>query len=135
MIRYALKCTKGHEFESWFQSAASFDKLAKKGHVSCAVCGSGEVGKALMAPKVSAKVAKPDPSADRDVALARMRREVEQNATYVGGAFAKQARDMHNGDAPQTTIYGETSGAEARKLVEEGVPIVPLPFTPRRKMQ
>ena len=53
MIRYALKCEAGHGFESWFQSAAAFDSLARAGHLSCAVCGSTEVSKSLMAPRVT----------------------------------------------------------------------------------
>ncbi|HAC48262.1 MAG TPA: DUF1178 domain-containing protein, partial [Sulfitobacter sp.] len=53
MIRYALKCEAGHGFDSWFQSAAAFDSLARGGHLSCAVCGSAEVRKSLMAPRVT----------------------------------------------------------------------------------
>lgn len=134
MIRYALKCREGHEFESWFQSAQAFDALVKSGHVSCAVCGGGEVSKALMAPRVSVapEPAPKDPTAE---ALARLRREVEENATYVGGSFAQKAREMHEGLAPETSIYGEASLTEARALLEDGVPVLPLPFKPKQKMQ
>jgi hypothetical protein len=53
MIRYALNCAKGHAFESWFQSSAAFDKQNKRGLVTCPVCGSGEVEKAIMAPQLT----------------------------------------------------------------------------------
>ena len=63
MIHYRLRCAAGHEFESWFQDSAGFEKLAKAGLVECAVCGGTQVEKALMAPAVvsSRKKAKPPP--------------------------------------------------------------------------
>ena len=54
MIRYALVCDKGHEFESWFADSAAFDKQAKRKLVSCPQCGSAKVEKALMAPQLAA---------------------------------------------------------------------------------
>jgi len=147
MIRYALKCRDGHVFDSWFQSASAFEALAKAGHLSCAVCGIGDVDKTLMAPRVAAKaqeqeaVSSPKQSAApkkveaQAQVIAEMRREVEDNATYVGGKFAQRAREMHEGTAPETSIYGEATGAEARALIEDGVPVVPLPFKPKQKLQ
>lgn len=52
MINYSLKCADGHSFDSWFQSAAAFDKLAKAGLVTCSFCGSSNVEKAIMAPRI-----------------------------------------------------------------------------------
>jgi hypothetical protein len=52
VIRYALACNKGHEFESWFQSSEAYDKQAKRGLVACPLCGSAKVEKALMAPRL-----------------------------------------------------------------------------------
>ncbi|HJS62300.1 MAG TPA: DUF1178 family protein, partial [Pseudolabrys sp.] len=54
MIRYALTCQQGHEFESWFQDSAAYDKQAKRGLVGCPHCGSAKVEKAIMAPRLSA---------------------------------------------------------------------------------
>jgi hypothetical protein len=146
MIRYALHCADGHRFESWFKSASAFDALLAGGHVTCAVCGIAQVSKALMAPPVMAKdklaplkaeTAAPAPvsEVDRDTVIAELRAHVEENATYVGGQFAQKARDIHEGSAPETAIYGEASGAEARALLEEGVPVLPLPFKPKQKLQ
>ncbi|HZO45451.1 MAG TPA: DUF1178 family protein [Xanthobacteraceae bacterium] len=53
MIRYALACSKGHSFESWFQNSAAYDKQAKRGLVECPVCGTSKVEKALMAPTLA----------------------------------------------------------------------------------
>jgi hypothetical protein len=139
MIQYALKCDRGHSFDSWFQSASAFDKLLSTGMVSCAVCGGTDVEKAVMAPSVragpSAEKAAPltKPASPAEQALLELRRKIERNSEYVGMNFATEARAMHHGDAPERSIYGEASAAEARKLVEDGVPVLPLPFTPHRK--
>lgn len=141
MIRYALKCREGHGFESWFQSASAYDALVKAGHVTCVQCGSVEISKALMAPQVGVKPqeallpAKTGSEENKDMALAQMRKQVEDNATYVGGNFARKAREMHAGTAPETSIYGEASLVEVRALVEDGVPVMPLPFKPKQKLQ
>lgn len=139
MIQYSLKCAKGHAFDSWFQSAAAFDSLKAAGHVTCAQCGSSEVEKSIMAPRVRPSrnaVAKPDlskPASDAERALAEMRKKVEEKADYVGMEFATEARAMHNGEAPERAIYGEARLDEAKKLLEDGVPVAPLPFLPNRK--
>jgi hypothetical protein len=143
MIRYALNCSEGHDFESWFQSAEAFDKLHRAGMVSCAVCGGTEVRKSLMAPRIGAKSsAEPAPEPDRPLsapahpaeqALAELKKKVEENSEYVGGDFVREARRMHEGEAPERAIYGEARLDEAKKLVEDGVPVAPLPFTPGRK--
>ena len=154
MISYALRCDNGHGFDSWFQSAAAFDALAKGGHLSCAICGSDAVTKAMMTPRVAAPqppvaaapagadVTTPPapvpvlkgPRSDIEKAIADLRRKVEDTSDYVGKDFSRQARAMHLGDAPERSIYGEARPEEARSLIEDGVPLMPLAFRPRRKM-
>ncbi len=137
MIRYTLKCSDDHEFDSWFQSADAFDRLLGAGHVSCAVCGSSQVEKVLMAPAVrpARKTAAPlhAPTNPAEEALAKMRRAIEENSDYVGMNFAAEARAIHAGEAPERSIYGEARADEAKKLIEDGVPVAPLPFLPRTK--
>ena len=139
MIRYALNCDKDHGFESWFASGAAYDALRAQGHVTCPVCGSTSVEKALMAPAVSQPATQPAPSTPRvpDPALAAkidaLRKHVEANSDYVGMNVAAEARAMHLGDAPERPIHGEAKVAEARALIEEGVPVAPLPFLPRNR--
>lgn len=135
MIRYDLICDQGHGFDSWFQSAARFDALRAGGHVSCAVCGSTAVEKALMAPAVAVKAAGAitAPRDGREAALAALRAKVEAGSDYVGMNFVAEARAMHAGDAPERSIYGEARADEARALIEDGVPVAPLPFLPTRK--
>ena len=141
MIRYTLNCADGHGFESWFQSAEAFDRLLAAGHVACAVCGSDKVTKTLMAPSVrpARKAATPEaptlskPASKTEEAVAAMRRQIEANSDYVGLNFAAEARAMHEGDAPERSIYGEARIEEAKRLIEDGIPVAPLPFLPARK--
>ena len=134
MIRYSLKCAAEHEFDSWFASAVAYDGLKAAGHVACPTCGSAEVAKALMAPRVA--LGQGDlttPHSDAEKALADLRRKVEENSEYVGVNFVAEARKMHEGTVPERSIYGEAKPAEAIKLLQEGVPVAPLPFMPARK--
>ncbi len=133
MIKYTIKCEDGHAFESWFQSAEAYEDLAAAGHLTCAVCGSSTVEKAIMAPQVQSSRPLSEPSSAAEQKLADMRKHVEENSTYVGGTFAKEARAMHDGDAPERSIWGEAKPDEAKALIEDGVPVAPLPFTPSRK--
>lgn len=138
MIRYDLRCDKGHDFDGWFRDSEGFETLRKAGQVACTHCGSVAVDKALMAPRVAAPrdVPKPDlrtPRDPREAALERLRRHVEENSDYVGMSFAAEARAMHEGLAPERAIHGEAKPEEARKLIEDGIPVAPLPFRTRER--
>jgi len=139
MIQYALKCAKGHKFESWFQSANAYDRLVRAGHVACAICGENEVEKDIMTPRVTVlrKGDAPqrvlDPETERAAQLATLRKRVEETSDYVGADFASEARAIHDGDKPNRAIYGEARPDEARSLIEDGVPVAPLPFMSTRK--
>lgn len=150
MIRYALKCRDDHRFESWFQSASAFDALSGSGHVNCPVCGSADVTKAVMAPRVASGDAAalpaggsmPDRGAERPLSgpshpaeqmLKAMREHIEKHSTYVGDRFASEARAMHLGEKDSGPIHGEASPKEARALIEEGVPIAPVPIPLRTR--
>ena len=154
MIQYALKCSNDHSFDSWFQSAVAFDKLSAAGIVTCAVCGCDQVEKAVMTPRVRpvrkavartkpaeaapgqvgvGQVDVATPMAEIENTLSELRRKVEENSDYVGQDFAREARNIHLGDAPGRAIYGEARPEEARALVEDGILVAPLPFVPSRK--
>jgi hypothetical protein len=136
MIRYSLTCNQDHAFDSWFQSAAAWDRLAASGLVACAVCGSTKVTKALMAPALRGEVEPPalsGPRNDAEKALAALRAKIESESDYVGLSFAAEARAMHEGQMPERAIHGEARPDEARALLEDGVPIAPLPFRPRAR--
>jgi hypothetical protein len=132
MIRFHLRCDHDHQFESWFQSGAAFDKLVTAGMINCATCGSTKVEKTIMAPAVStsSQITVPEQT---DAAITALREQVEKNSDYVGDTFAKEARAMFDGIIPERSIYGQANLAEAKKLVEDGIPVMPLPFMPRKK--
>jgi len=138
MISYSLKCDNDHTFDSWFASADAFDKLSGADMVTCNICGSTKVQKAIMAPRVSTgksaettPLMAPDDHTSR--AIQEMRKKIEANSDYVGKNFAAEARKMHLGDAPERSIYGEAKPEEAKSLIEDGINVVPLPFMPNRK--
>ena len=153
MIHYRLRCSAGHEFESWFANAAGFDRQAEAGLVECPVCGDAKVTRALMTPSVAKKgrarkvelveapppapVASPEkmaagPMPAQMVALLqRMRGEVEKNCDYVGGDFAEEARRIHHGEVAARGIYGEATEAEREALSDEGIEVGRIPWIPR----
>lgn len=149
MIRYALKCDNEHSFESWFKSAEAFDALVSSHMVTCPQCGSDCVEKSLMAPGVRAsRKTASEPASSQEPAenpltnvadpklveaMKTLRDHVEKNSDYVGNKFAEEARAMHDGDTPHRAIYGEAKAEDAKKLIEDGVPALPLPFIPRQK--
>ena len=146
MIRYNLRCDNGHAFESWFQSSSTYDSQVKRKLVTCAICGSAKVEKAIMAPQLAGAKKKAentpspaDPSStslmmapERELRakLKELRDHIVKNADNVGERFPEEARKMHYGDIEHRAIYGEASAEEAKSLIEEGVEVAPLPVLP-----
>ncbi|WP_316015826.1 DUF1178 family protein [Roseobacter sp. HKCCA0434] len=133
MIKYALRCAAGHDFESWFPDGETYERLRAGGHLSCAICGEGKVEKALMAPRVGkADAPLSGQKTPAEQALAALRKKVESESDYVGKDFAAEARRIHEGESDKRSIWGEARAQDAKKLVEDGIPVVPLPFGPRK---
>lgn len=134
MIVFDLRCGGGHVFEAWFGSSAAYERQAAAGQVACPICDDTAVAKAVMAPGIPAKGnrrADPPPAAlVKDVLrrLAAGQAKALEGSTWVGGDFASRARAMHDGDEAHAPIHGQASLAEAQALVEDGVPVAPLPF-------
>jgi hypothetical protein len=158
MIKYALVCEKGHEFESWFADSAAYDKQRKRKLVACPVCESVKVDKAIMAPRVAAKKGKraapieapaPAPVANETPAgppapvamispqemefrskLKELRDHLVKNAENVGAKFPEEARKMHYGEIEHRSIYGVATPQDAKELLDEGIECHPLPVLP-----
>ncbi|NQX95188.1 MAG: DUF1178 family protein [Erythrobacter sp.] len=151
MIVFDLHCEHGHRFEGWFGSSDDYESQLARGLVECPECGTKQVSKAPMAPAVPAKgntrpdtpVSAPAPAQDsapisnREMPaevqkamekLAEAQSKALKNSTYVGSDFAKQSREMHYGERDEAPIHGQASLKEAKALVDEGVPVAPLPF-------
>ena len=156
MISYRLVCATDHEFDAWFSSAEAFDRQMAAQLLSCAICGTGKVEKAIMAPSVkrpssksaksqSAAASAPVPSTsipDVPAAVAasmppelldlfrKVRAHVRENSEYVGKRFADEALKIHLDEAEHRGIHGEATREEVKRLLEEGVDIHPLPSLP-----
>ncbi len=157
MIKFALKCAAGHAFDSWFASGSAYEKLVAAGEVACPACGSTDVQKDVMAPAVGRSTkgrdvetyasglgdaANADPRARLLLEAAkRIRAHLESEGQYVGRDFAKAARarfegaedDVTSGEAGEDVerpLWGEATTAEARELIEDGIPILPVPKLP-----
>ena len=140
MIKYALACEHGHAFEGWFGASADFDDQAARGLLECPVCASKAVRKQIMAPAVAGTKAQKSgadlPPQARQMmmeALGKVRAHVEENFDYVGDAFAREARAIHEGKSEERGIYGEATPTEVMALVEDGVPVAALPPAPPKK--
>ncbi len=134
MIHYSLVCDKSHKFDGWFASAAAYDNQKSRGLVTCPICMTAAVDKALMAPsvsragseKVSLSIGHPEHQKLQEAMLA-LRNKVTSEADYVGDKFAEEARKIHFKEVDARGIYGEATREEVAALVEDGVDFMPLP--------
>lgn len=149
MIRYSLTCDREHGFEGWFRSSEDFDMQSARQLLSCPVCGSEQVEKAVMAPSVartdkggaaeSTPARGPDAApvallSDRELELRGMLRTMREhliaNADNVGDRFADVARAMHNEEVERRSIYGKANADDVAALQEDGIAFSPLPVLP-----
>jgi hypothetical protein len=143
MIRYDLRCDKGHEFDGWFSNSDTYDSQVKRRLVECIVCGSVKIQKQIMAPGIPAKSNRKTDSTQRMVAgpldprmqvMMKMMRDyrahVEKHAENVGDRFAEEARKIHYNETEERGIYGNATRDEAVALMEEGIEVAPLPVLP-----
>jgi len=141
MIRYALTCDHGHDFEGWFGASGDYDDQQARGLLECPVCASKGVRKQIMAPAISGTkrnardVGPAQMQAMMMEAAGRIRAHVEENFDDVGDCFASEARAIHEGKAEDRGIYGQATPKEVRDLVEDGVPVAPLPGEPPKKTE
>ncbi|MCF6302702.1 MAG: DUF1178 family protein [Devosiaceae bacterium] len=155
MIQYALVCENTHQFEAWFRSAVAYDDQIKMGVVSCPICATSKVNKALMAPAVGRKgnSRSLEKNGDQEKsegasvslsaghpeqkklqqAIRQLREKITSEADYVGNKFASEARKIHDEKAEPRGIYGEATPEEAASLIEDGVEFMPLPALPEEQ--
>lgn len=137
MIHYSLICENDHKFDGWFRNADAYEQQHGRGIVTCPVCTSNKVDKALMAPsvsranseKVSLSIGHPEQQQLR-AAMQALRDKVVSEADYVGDKFAEEARKIHFKEIDPRGIYGEATREEVAGLIEEGVDFMPLPHIP-----
>lgn len=139
-----LQCSASHVFEGWFGSEEDFRSQLERGLVECPVCGDTHVTKKLSAPRLNLGAAEPAtraaPPARQEVVAAapaaaelqaaylRMVREVLAKTEDVGERFVEEARRMHYGETQERGIRGQATPDETKALLEEGIPVLPLPI-------
>ena len=135
MIKYNLKCSNHHEFESWFSDSGEFEKLKKRKLLECIHCSSKIITKSIMAPMISVikkkniEIKKLNRllSSEREK-LQKLRNYVEKNFEYVGENFSKKVREIYYDKKNQKAIYGTTTQKERNELYEEGIDLLSIPW-------
>ena len=141
MIKFDLKCENHHIFEASFDDSVSFEKQRKKKLIDCPFCGSSKVFKSVMAPNIASKsnrIAKQKRNQEKVFAnyskqINKLKEEVKKNYTYVGKKFPEEARKIHYGEKEDKPIYGEATERESKDLIDEGIPLIRLPFEKKQK--
>ena len=134
MIIFDLKCAPhGHVFEAWFGSSEDFEAQRTRGLVACPICGSAEVDKAPMAPRVGASGNRGEEMAPEAVkaalaGMAEAQKKMLEQSEHVGDRFPDEARAIHLGEAEGRAIHGRATPQQAEDLRDEGIPVAPLPF-------
>ena len=135
MIKYNLKCSKGHEFESWFSDSNEFDKLNKKKLLECIYCSSKKIEKSIMAPMISGGKLKEDSKDllneklyNQKNELLKIRKYIEENFEFVGNKFSQKVREVYYDKNNKKTIYGTTTLEERDELAEEGIDLLSIPW-------
>ncbi|MBB5985835.1 DUF1178 family protein [Sphingobium lignivorans] len=147
MISFDLQCSGNHIFEGWFRSGADYEEQRRAGQIHCPTCGCPTISKAVMAPAVAMKgnrhsdlagrsdkqpAVPQDPQAHAERvqhlldALASAQAEMLKESRWVGADFAEQARAIHYGEAEPAILHGVAKPADAKEMMEEGIPIAPL---------
>ena len=124
MIVFDLQCREGGEtFEAWFRSSADYEEQRAARLVECPFCQSSNVDKAPMAPSVPRKG-----SGNPLARLAAMQAEMLKGSRWVGEKFAETARAIHSGEIEPQQVHGSATIEQAKSLVDDGVPVAPLPL-------
>ena len=146
MIVFNLICGNDHQFEGWFASAADFGQQQESSLLSCPLCGSGKVSKALHAPYVNTGSAPKPTDGERRLGkdatgqyanvgdeLSQLIEHLIANTEDVGDTFPEEARRIHYQEAPERKIRGSASREEVKDMREEGIEVLALPI-PRHRL-
>ena len=150
MIKYSLKCVEEHcnknePFDGWFQNSASFEEQIDAGYVSCPYCGSLNIKKNLMSPSVkSTKEKSPNvisknvkhsemnnnsyKQIDMMVMLRNLKKEIQNNAEFVGNNFTKEAKAIHEGKSKERAIYGQADAKDLEELKSKNIDVINIPW-------
>ena len=150
MIKYKLKCrskicSNEKEFEGWFKNIDAYEIQKQQRLINCPICGSDKVEKLLTTP--SLKTNKNKMSDDKDkqyknneslsvnvnsdnisTLLRTLKKEVQNNSTFVGNEFVSQVRSMKKGKIKEKAIHGHGTNKEIKELRDEGIEVINIPW-------
>ncbi len=135
MIVFNLNCSDcNFFFEGWFENTKDYNKQIKKGLVVCPSCNSIQIKKGLMAPNVSKKSNTKISKRNKSIAsnVKKLKKIVEKEFEYVGDNFTEEAKKIKYGEVKERAIYGEASIEQTKELIDEGIDILPLPFSTKK---
>ena len=139
MIKYLLKCSNKHEFESWFSDSKEFEKLKKKNLIECIFCQSKNVDKSIMSPNITSKEKVLEKRFDNKEfnklkkELLKIRKFVEKNFEFVGDKFRKEVREIYYDNKKNKNIYGVATPEERLELEEEGIELSSIPWVNKKE--
>mgnify|MGYP005676957683 CR=1 FL=1 len=125
MIKYQLICDKSHEFEGWFGDSAAFESQQEAGLLTCPVCGSADVRRALMAPNLASPKTRKTDLAEQQSSIQpepQPQAPWQASAALPSAAVRKKQELMSEMRALQTKIrqecrdVGNDFADEARKI-------------------
>ena len=138
MIAFDLACSKGHQFEGWFEDGKAYEEQYKKGLISCPVCNDTSVSKILSTFAIKKPVRLPEKIKSETTQGSQTAKKiveyVEKNFDNVGADFTKEALKIHYGVSEPRNIRGVSTEEEEKVLKKEGIQFfkIPLPTTPDR---
>ena len=135
MIKYNLKCSNNHEFESWFSNSNEFEKLNRKNLLECIHCNSKKIEKSIMAPMISGSKMKNQNDILLKTGLTKNKKEllkirayVEKNFEFVGDKLSRKIREVYYDKKTAKGIYGTATKEEKEELADEGIELLSIPW-------
>lgn len=133
MIKYKLACNSCNSiFDSWFATSKEYEKLKKNKLLNCHICGSLNVEKTLMAPKLLKKSSNEKfqkESQNIKKTIKEYQKFIKENFKYVGNNFTYEARSIYyDNKKNKKGIYGIASKKDLKELKEEGIVTQVIPW-------
>ena len=152
MIKYSLKCAEAvclnkGQFDGWFQNSDAYEKQLISGQLTCPFCGSENVSKSLMSPSIKSPKEKEDLSSEKSknsykpivdqsidktvdvmTVLRTLKKEVQNNAEFVGNKFVSEAKAIKSGKSNYRAIYGNAKAEEIEDLKNNDIDVVSIPW-------
>jgi hypothetical protein len=132
MIAFDLICSKGHQFEGWFDNLKSFEEQDKKNMISCPQCNDTKIKKILSPVAMRSSHT---PERGGETTPIDYRRLAKEMVDYIceefedlGTDFTKEALKIHYGVAEERNIRGSATESEEKLLKDEGIQFFKIPL-------